>query len=189
MNGFAQDGANAQGGTGAQDGSGAPGGTAPDGAAQDGANAQDGTGAPSDDGAGDSRSDVVGQFAFDRNGGESVNESLVAYLKEHNTGQKYLFATMNYSTGGPYIIEGNKVVILNGFSGSDVVYTTDTLAALVKSGQVKYFYVSGGGMGGGREGNSSLTAWITENGTEITASEWQGTSGTASGTLYEVTLN
>lgn len=168
---------------------GAPGGTAPDGAGTpDGANAQDGTGIPSGDGTGDSRS-AGGQFGFDRNGGESVNESLVAYLKEHNTGEQYLFATMNYSTGGPYIIEGNKVVILNGFSGSDVVYTTDTLAALVKSGQVKYFYVSGGGMGGGREGNSSLTTWITENGTEIPASEWQGTGGTASGTLYEVTLN
>ncbi|AHV95426.1 glycosyltransferase family 39 protein [Paenibacillus sabinae] len=168
---------------------GAPGGTAPDGAGTpDGANAQDGTGTPSGDGTGDSRS-AGGQFGFDRNGGESVDESLVAYLKEHNTGEQYLFATMNYSTGGPYIIEGNKVVILNGFSGSDVVYTTDSLAALVKSGQVKYFYVSGGGMGGGREGNSSLTTWITENCTEIPASEWQGTGGTASGTLYEVTLN
>ncbi|MNV62705.1 hypothetical protein D3C71_1552630 [compost metagenome] len=123
------------------------------------------------------------------NGGENVNESLVAYLKEHNTGEEYLFATTNYSTGGPYIVEGNKVVILNGFSGSDVVYTTDTLQAFVKSGKVKYFYITSGGMGGGMGGNSELTTWITEHGKEIPSSEWQGTSGTASGTLYEVTLN
>ncbi|QWU16775.1 Dolichyl-phosphate-mannose-protein mannosyltransferase [Paenibacillus sophorae] len=155
---------------------------------QDGANAQNGTGAQSDDGAPDSRFGG-GQFGFGGSESENVNESLVAYLKEHNTGQEYLFATTNYSTGGPYIIEGSKVVILNGFSGSDVVYTTDTLQALVESGKVKYFYISGGGMGGGREGNSELTTWITEHGTEVPSSEWQGASGGTSGTLYEVTLN
>ncbi|MNM54717.1 Dolichyl-phosphate-mannose-protein mannosyltransferase [compost metagenome] len=128
-------------------------------------------------------------FGGGMNGGENVNESLVAYLKEHNTGEEYLFATTNYSTGGPYIVEGNKVVILNGFSGSDVVYTTDTLQAFVKSGKVKYFYITSGGMGGGMGGNSELTTWITEHGKEIPSSEWQGTSGTASGTLYEVTLD
>ncbi|MDT3428700.1 4-amino-4-deoxy-L-arabinose transferase-like glycosyltransferase [Paenibacillus forsythiae] len=177
------------GGADAQSGASVQSGAAQDGANQDDANAQNGTGAPSDDSARDSRSGEV-QFGFGGNGSESVNESLVAYLKEHNTGEEYLFAAMNYSTGGPYIIEGNKVVILNGFSGSDVVYTTETLQALVGSGKVKYFYISGGGgMGGGREGNSELTAWITGHGTEIPSSEWQGASSGTSGTLYEVTLN
>jgi hypothetical protein len=82
------------------------------------------------------------------------------------------------------------VVILNGFNASDVPYTTDTLKALVESGQVKYFLVSSGGMGGGRGGGSSeITSWITENGTEIPSADWQGTSGGAGGTLYEVTLD
>ncbi|SEU29452.1 glycosyltransferase family 39 protein [Paenibacillus sp. NFR01] len=120
-----------------------------------------------------------------------VNESLLTYLKEHNTGEKYLFAAMDYSTAGPYIIdEGENVVILNGFNASDVPYTTDTLKEMVASGKVKYFLVSSGGMGGGRGGNSEITSWITENGTEVPASEWQGNGGGmgASGTLYEVTV-
>lgn len=127
-----------------------------------------------------------------RNSATGINENLLAYLKEHNTGEKYLFAAMDYSTAGPYIIdEGESVVILNGFNSSDVPYTTDTLRALVESGQVKYFYVTSGGMGGGRGGGSSeISTWITENGTEIPAADWQGTqSGGNSGTLYEVTLN
>lgn len=74
----------------------------------------------------------------------------MGYLKEHNTGEKYLFAAMDYGTAGPYIIdEGEQVVILNGFNASDTPYTPDTLKALVASGQVKYFLVTNGGMGGG----------------------------------------
>lgn len=130
-----------------------------------------------------------GRAGFGGGNAEEVNESLVAYLKEHNTGEEYLFATTNYSTGGPYIIEGSKVVILNGFSGSDVVYTAETLQALVESGKVKYFYITSGGMGGGMGGSSELTSWITEHGTEVPSSEWQGAGGSSNGTLYEVTLN
>ncbi len=130
-----------------------------------------------------------GLGAMGRNSSAGVNENLLTYLQEHNTGEKYLFAAMDYSTAGPYIIdEGAAVVILNGFNASDTVYTTDTLKALVESGKVKYFLVSSGGMGGGRGGNSELTTWITENGTEVPATDWQG-SGASSGTLYEITLN
>ncbi|UQZ34701.1 4-amino-4-deoxy-L-arabinose transferase [Paenibacillus sp. PK3_47] len=121
-----------------------------------------------------------------------VDESLLSYLKEHNTGEKYLFAAMDYGTAGPYIIdERESVVILNGFNSSDMPYTTDTLQALVESGKVKYFLVTSGGMGGGRGGGSSeIAEWITENGTEVPAAEWQGTeSGFNGGTLYEVILD
>ncbi|WP_438495423.1 glycosyltransferase family 39 protein [Paenibacillus sp. IHBB 3054] len=126
-----------------------------------------------------------------RNSTSGVNKTLLAYLKEHNTGEKYLFAAMDYGTAGPYIIdEGESVVILNGFNSSDVPYTTDTLKALVESGKVKYFLVTSGGMGGGRGGNSEITSWITENGTEVPSADWQDTvTGSNGGTLYEITLD
>ncbi|MCQ4085972.1 glycosyltransferase family 39 protein [Saccharibacillus sp. JS10] len=138
------------------------------------------------------------------NESESANPKLLAYLREHNTGEPYLMAVTNYTTAAPYMIdEGESLVILNGFNASDQVYTPETLEALVRSGKVKYFLL-GGGMGGGRGGNSEVTAWITEQGTEIPTSEWQdnadanpntstadtqnpfGVSNTL--TLYEVTL-
>ncbi|WP_420800418.1 glycosyltransferase family 39 protein [Paenibacillus piscarius] len=126
-----------------------------------------------------------------RNGAAGINTSLLAYLKSHNTGEQYLFAAMDYGTAAPYIVdEGEQVVILNGFNASDTPYTTDSLKALVQSGKVKYFLVTSGGMGGGRGGNSDIAVWITANGTEVPAADWQGTqnSGNA-GTLYEITLN
>ncbi|MFF2909526.1 glycosyltransferase family 39 protein [Paenibacillus sp. NPDC057934] len=137
----------------------------------------------------------VGNFvgsrgSFGGRGSEGVNEALLTYLEEHNSGEQYLFAAMDYGTAGPYIIDNNaSVVILNGFNASDQVYTPNSLKALVESGKVKYFLISGGGMGGGRGGNSELTTWITEHGTEVPAADWQGAGATAnSGTLYEVTL-
>lgn len=112
-------------------------------------------------------------------GSGSVNATTLAYLKEHNTGEKYLFATFDYGTAAPYIIDDNeKVVSMGGFSGSDPAYSVEKLQKLVESGQLKYFMISGGGFG--RGGSSDVTTWITEHGTVIPTSEWQG--GTASGT-------
>jgi hypothetical protein len=76
---------------------------------------------------------------------------------------------------------------MNGFVSSDPVYTVDKIKALVKSGQVKYFMISGGGGGGPDSGNSEVTAWIKENGKVIPTDEWKtttsktGTTGEASG--------
>ncbi|WP_440119239.1 ArnT family glycosyltransferase [Paenibacillus sp. QZ-Y1] len=131
---------------------------------------------------------------------EEVDATTLNYLREHTTGETYLFATTSYNLAAPYIIDENEAVItLGGFLGSDPVYTTDELEQLVKSGQVKYFMI--GGMGG-RGGNSDISDWIKEHGTEIPTSEWKtGTdtdnrdTGIGAGfgfggqtTLYEVKL-
>ncbi|USB32347.1 glycosyltransferase family 39 protein [Paenibacillus sp. YPG26] len=148
----------------------------------------------------DSRPDTEGRGGG-MGGSQKVNTKLLAYLRENNSGQEYLFATTNYGTAAPYMIdEDESVIIMGGFSGSDPVYTAAKLEALVKDSKVKYFLV-GGGMGG-RGGSSELTAWIKEHGTEIPASEWSDSSESAeqtdSGfrqggpdgnmTLYEVTV-
>ncbi|WNQ10854.1 glycosyltransferase family 39 protein [Paenibacillus aurantius] len=151
----------------------------------------DASGAPSGSAAipGDAASGSYEGRQDGRNGGmpggpgqESLNEKALAYLKEHNTGEEYLFAASDYGTAAPYIIDaGEKVISLGGFSGNDPVYTAAKLEELVSSGQVKYFMLSGRGMGG-RGGSSELTAWIEEHGTLIPSEEWQGTAaGSASG--------
>lgn len=118
-----------------------------------------------------------------------VNEQLLAYLEANNTGEKYLFAAMNYNTAAPYMIDARaSVMILQGFNGSDPVYTADKLEAMVARGEVKYFMIGGfgGGMGGGRDGNSELTQWITEHGTVVPSTDWQSTATRVNMTLYQV---
>lgn len=132
---------------------------------------------PMGNGAGDTEMPTMGGRGGMSNRNEEVDTTTLNYLKEHNTGETYLFATTDYNQAAPYIIdEKASVITLGGFSGSDPVYTTEELEQLVKSGQVKYFMV--GGMGG-RGGNSDISDWIKEHGTEIPTSEWQ--TGTDSG--------
>lgn len=152
------------------------------------------------------------------NGSQSLDQKTLSYLQKHNTGETYLFAASNYSTAAPYMIEaGQKVIIMNGFVSSDPVYTVDKIKALVESGQVKYFMISGEGGGGPDSGNTEVTTWIKEHGKVIPTDEWKTTTGEAntdvqvsdngndktnsnsnaqagrggrggSGTLYEITL-
>lgn len=152
------------------------------------------------------------------NGSQSLDQKTLSYLQKHNTGETYLFAASNYSTAAPYMIEaGQKVIIMNGFVSSDPVYTVDKIKALVESGQVKYFMISGEGDGGPDSGNTEVTTWIKEHGKVIPTDEWKTTTGEAntdvqvsdngndktnsnsnaqagrggrggSGTLYEITL-
>jgi len=60
---------------------------------------------------------------------------------------------------------------LGGFSGSDPILTTSQLAALVKSGEVRYFLLNGSGNGGpGGSGQSNLITWITQHSKAISSS-------------------
>ncbi|ENH96260.1 4-amino-4-deoxy-L-arabinose transferase [Gracilibacillus halophilus YIM-C55.5] len=123
-----------------------------------------------------------------------MNEELLNYVKENNTGEEYLFATSSYNTAAPYMIdEGASVMIMNGFSGSDQVYTVEEIEELVAEGKVKYFLISERGFG--RQGNDEVTEWLTENGEEITFEESSSTNsdnqsfGDNGSTLYKVTLS
>lgn len=120
-----------------------------------------------------------------------VNKKLLNYLTKNNTGEKYLFATTDSTSAAPYIIEtGKPVMAMGGFSGSDPILTVSKLKAMIKKGEVKYFYLSGMGKGG----QSDVITWIKENSKEIPSSKWQSTSSSSqqgpsgNGTLYEITL-
>lgn len=110
----------------------------------------------------------------------SINEGLYQYLKAHNTGEKFLFATTTIETAESYIIRtGDAVMAMGGFSGSDPILTVDKLKQLVEDGTVKYFYLSSGF---GRGGSSEVTQWIEQNGTEIPSSEYETGGGSSSQT-------
>ncbi|GGA45440.1 ArnT family glycosyltransferase [Paenibacillus physcomitrellae] len=116
--------------------------------------------------------------------GSGLNESLYQYLKDNNTGQKYLFAASDYTTLAPYIIEkGETVISLGGFSGSDPVLSVDRLQKLIDSGQLKFIYLSGG-----RGGSSTLSQWIQDHGTEVPSSEWQGETAQSSENITDSSL-
>ena len=54
---------------------------------------------------------------------------------------------------------------MGGFTGSDNAPTLEQLQALVASGELRFVAVGdgrfGGGFGGGRDGTSSVSSWVT----------------------------
>jgi 4-amino-4-deoxy-L-arabinose transferase-like glycosyltransferase len=113
-------------------------------------------------------------------GTEQVDQKLVQYLLAHQGNATYLFATTNATAAAPYIIStGKAVMAMGGFAGSDNILTTQQLAALVKSGKVRYFLISSSGNGPG--GSSSLTSWIQQHGTVVPTSQWQSSSTASAG--------
>ena len=129
-----------------------------------------------------------------------VDTGMLTYLRENNTGEDYLFATLTTVTAAPYIINADEnVMALGGFNGTDPILSVSELKNLVKEGKVKYFLI-----GDNNSGNSELVSWIKENGTEISSDEYssttnstdssaqQGTRGGPGGrpqqTLYKVEL-
>lgn len=160
---------------------GLPGGSGGLGTADDGApgnNADGGATNPADGGGGPGR-------------GQTADAALVAYLEANQGDATYLVAAFSSMSSSSIIIESGKPVItIGGFSGSDPAPTLEQFTELVRTGQVRYVLVGGGGPGGmgggpgGRGSNSSISSWVTQNGTVVDAATYGGT-GTG-GTLYDV---
>ncbi|RJS58067.1 mannosyltransferase [Bacillus subtilis] len=103
----------------------------------------------------------------------TVNEKLIKYLEENNSGAEYLFATTDSNTAAPYIIKTKKAVMtIGGFSGSDPAITLTQFKKLIKEGKVKYFLASGMGRGG----NNDIVEWVQKNGKKVSSDTWQSSS-------------
>lgn len=107
---------------------------------------------------------------------KEVDTGLLSYLRKHNTGEEYLFATLTTVTAAPYIINTDEsVMALGGFNGTDPILTVSDLKKLVKEGKVKYFLLLEK-----NSGNTELVSWIKKNGQEISSDKYSSSSSSTS---------
>ena len=101
----------------------------------------------------------------------SSSGTLVRYLLAHQGSAEYLVAVSSSASAAPIILAtGRPVVTMGGFNGSDPAPTVSQLAALVRSGQLRYV-ILGGGFGGGPGGGgrqSAIQQWVQSHGKAIT---------------------
>jgi 4-amino-4-deoxy-L-arabinose transferase-like glycosyltransferase len=117
-------------------------------------------------------------------GGSSVDASLITYLEQHQGSAKYLVAVSGAQSSAPIILQtGKAVVTIGGFTGSDNAPTVSQLAAMVKSGELKYVLLSGNGGGPGGGSSSAISTWVQAHGKAVTA------VSTSAGTLYAVSAS
>jgi 4-amino-4-deoxy-L-arabinose transferase-like glycosyltransferase len=95
-----------------------------------------------------------------------INESLLDYLQANTQNIKYLMAVPSSMQGADYVIAtGRPVLYMGGFNGNDPVVTADTLAKMVKNGQLRYIYWNAGGRR--METNSEISSWVTSSCTAV----------------------
>jgi len=114
------------------------------------------------------------------------------YVSAHRDGASYLLAVSSWTEASPYIeATGQEVMPMGGFSGSVPEPTLARVKQLVKTGQLKFFLLSGsgGGFGGGGPGGgrgataSTIESWVQSNCQTVPVQDYAGSS-TAAGTLY-----
>jgi 4-amino-4-deoxy-L-arabinose transferase-like glycosyltransferase len=69
---------------------------------------------------------------------------LYNYLLDNRGDETFLFASFRASDTAPYILaSGEPVMAMGGFSGSDPILTPDELLAMIQSGEVRFFLLTG----------------------------------------------
>jgi len=118
----------------------------------------------------------------------TTDTALISYLEENRGDATYLVAAFGSQSSSSIIIAtGEPVMTIGGFNGGDPAPTLAQFQQLVADGQVRYVLISGngggaGGPGGGGQGtSSSISSWVTANGTAVTI-----TGSTSNGTLYDL---
>jgi 4-amino-4-deoxy-L-arabinose transferase-like glycosyltransferase len=109
-------------------------------------------------------------------------ESALAYAKAHDPGTRWTLIVSSEQAAAPYVIKGESVAAMGGFTGRETVLTSSYLASLVRSGQARYFLLGSGGAGFGPFGsNNQAVSTITSVCTKVA----YGAGTTSTSSLYD----
>ncbi|MFE9628571.1 ArnT family glycosyltransferase [Streptomyces sp. NPDC006527] len=165
------------GGTGELPGGQAPGGTGESGGTPPGGSGEDGGTGTQGGGSAPGAGGGTGMGA----GMGGASSELIAYLKKHQDGAKWLLAVSGSQSAAQLILSsGEPVISMWGWSGSDKAMTLAGLKELVKNGELHYLQIGGSGMGGGSTVSSEVTEWVQKHGTAVKESDYSSASASDS---------
>jgi 4-amino-4-deoxy-L-arabinose transferase-like glycosyltransferase len=121
-----------------------------------------------------------------------AEQRIYRYVRAHDDGAGYLMAVESWDEASPYILAtGQEVLAMGGFSGSVPEPTLATVKELVRTGQLRFFLVSGtgsgAGFGGAGRGSTSATidSWVASACAQVPARDYgAATAAAGTGTLY-----
>jgi 4-amino-4-deoxy-L-arabinose transferase-like glycosyltransferase len=103
-------------------------------------------------------------------GGEpGVNQELLDYLTEHTQDVSYLMAVPSAQIGSPYVLATKRPVLyIGGFNGSDQVLSTEDMAHLIDTKQLRYVLtVDRVGPPGLESTQEEIKAWLSSTCTVV----------------------
>jgi 4-amino-4-deoxy-L-arabinose transferase-like glycosyltransferase len=114
-----------------------------------------------------------------------AEQRLYDYVSAHRDGASYLMAVGSWETASPYILAtGQEVMPLGGFSGTVPSPTLAAVKDLVRTGQLRFFLISGNGasggagFGGGGSTAATIDAWVRSACAAVPAADYAGSSAT-----------
>ncbi len=123
-----------------------------------------------------------GGFAGGAPGGFGNSSSIAAalkYAKAHTPGTRWALIVTSEQAAAPYVIRGESVAAMGGFTGRETVLTPSYLASLVRKGEARYFLLDGTGGMGFRQSNDAVSLVTSV----CTKRSFGG--GSSGGTLYD----
>lgn len=94
-------------------------------------------------------------------GTSAAVDDALAYVKAHGATSRFALVVQSEQEAAPYVIAGESVSSMGGFTGRETVLTPAYLSSLVAGGEARYFLLgTGGGMGPGGglgRGNAAIS--------------------------------
>jgi 4-amino-4-deoxy-L-arabinose transferase-like glycosyltransferase len=117
---------------------------------------------------------------------------LIAFLRDHWRGERFLLATETAYTASPLIIRtGEPVIAVGGFLGIDPAVSLDQFRQMVRQRQLRYVLLVPGEAWEGGGPNSLLFDWVEENGIPADPAKWRRPENASLrfGSLYDMAPN
>ena len=105
-------------------------------------------------------------------------EAALRYAKAHDPGTRWALIVSGEQSAAPFVIDGESVGAMGGFTGRETVLTPSYLALLVRSGEARYFLLGGTG-GFGSLGSNDAVSLVTSTCSPVSSRNGQGS------TLYD----
>lgn len=105
-------------------------------------------------------------------GGGSSNSSIqtaLQYVEANGATPRFPLIVTSEQEAAPYVIAGEPIASMGGFTGRETVLTHAFLAKLIGSGDVRYFLLGGGFGGGPGGGNNAAIQTIESTCTSVSA--------------------
>src|SRR5207253_6153259 len=112
-------------------------------------------------------------------GGSSDIAAALNYVKAHDAGSRWALFVSSEQEAATYVIKGESVAAMGGFTGRETVLTNSYLSRLVRSGKARYFLLGGNGGFAGPGGTSNAAASTIESTCrQVSSSAWSSSSST-----------
>jgi 4-amino-4-deoxy-L-arabinose transferase-like glycosyltransferase len=124
----------------------------------------------------------------------SAERRLYDYVSAHRDGASYLMAVGSWEEASPYILAtGQEVMPMGGFSGTVPSPTLSAVKDLVRTGQLRFFLISGTGAGagfgsGGGSTAATIDAWVESACKAVPATDYASATATSTATAGEGSL-